>query len=51
MVNAEPRLTEAQPLQSVAIITRGGKKTGEDARETKPLKVIKPASPKKSYES
>ena len=34
-------------MQNVAIVTRGGKKTGDDARGKEPARVIRPASPKK----
>ena len=46
LVNVEPRIVEPQPMQSVAIVR---KKTREDARETYPIKLIKPASPKKIF--
>ena len=49
LVNAEPRVVETQPLPSVAIITLGGKKTGEDAREVEPENIVKPTSPKNIF--
>lgn len=34
-------------MQNVAIVTRGGKKTGEDTHEKELALVVRPASPKK----
>ena len=48
-MNAEPRIGEAQPMQSVAIVTQGGKKIGEDAQNMDPVKLIKPTSPKNAF--
>ena len=47
LINSEPRGTVAPDLQNVAIVTRGGKKTGEDAHGKEPARVVRPASPKK----
>ena len=45
-MNVEPRGTATPAMQNIAIVTRGGKKTGEDAREKDLVWVIRPASPK-----
>ena len=45
-MNAKPRTVEAQAMQNVAIVIRGGKRTGEDAQNMDSIKLIKPASPK-----
>ena len=46
LVNAEPRIVEAQAMQNVAIVTRGGKRTGEDTQNIGPINLIKTTSPK-----
>ena len=47
LINSEPRSTATPDMQNVAIVTRGGKKTGEDAHGKDPARVVRPASPKK----
>ena len=46
MVNSEPRVTKTPAMQKITIVTWGGKKTGEDAREKEPIRGIRSASPK-----
>ena len=47
LIGSEPRGVATPDMQNVAIITRGGKKTGEDVHEKEPVRVVRPASPKK----
>ena len=46
LINLELRGTATLDMQNVVTVTRGGKKTGEDARGKETARVVRPASPK-----
>ena len=47
LINSEPRGAATPDMQNVTIVTRGGKKTGEDAHKKEPAQGVRLASPKK----
>lgn len=49
LVNFEPRIIEDQNMQSVAIVTRGGKRTGEVAQGMDSIKLVRPVSSKPTF--
>ena len=49
LVNVEPHNDDELPTTNINIVTRGGKKMGEDRYTAEPPLIIKVASPKKSY--
>ena len=49
MVNSDPRIIEDQAMHNVAILMRGGKRTGEYAQNMDPIKLVRPVSPKPTF--
>lgn len=50
MVNAKPHTDDDIPKTNINIVTRGGKKMGEDHSTVDPPLVVKATSSKKSYQ-
>lgn len=51
LINVEPRIYDTLLVTNINIVTRGGKKTGEDRGMVDPPLIVKVVSTKKSYKA